>query len=103
MTGNRSGKLSAERELGNRFRAERQRLNLSAGSVADHCQVSQSTVFNWETGKARVPLGAIAQFVNLGFDVQNMLTYPDKETAIALHLAEKGASVGESEDLLAKH
>lgn len=56
--------------LADRFRKERQRLNLSFADVAHYCGVSVSSVFNWDAGRAKIPLSAAQSLWEYGFDVE---------------------------------
>lgn len=60
--------------LAGRFRAERERLDMSTADVAHFCGVSVSSVFNWEAGRARIPLSAIANLWEFGFDPENLVS-----------------------------
>ncbi len=89
--------------LAERFRSERKRLNLSAESVAHFCKVSNSTVFNWEARKARIPLAAVAILCQHGLDIEALVRTETPEVHIALHPAGEGRTVAAPHSLLLRH
>ncbi len=92
-----------ENLLAERFRSERKRLNLSAESVAHFCQVSNSTVFNWEARKARIPLSAVALLWRHGLDIQALVRTDMKDAHLHLHPVEDGETVAVPRELLLRH
>ena len=78
-------------QLGKNLKSERERLGMTTGETAYHCQTSAVTIWNWETGKAKIPLNAIARLIPLGFNLGNII--PESETEkVDLRL------VGDSQD-----
>ena len=74
MYTDRNQDLLAGRPLGKRFRAERKRLSLSSVAVAHICGTTESTVFNWEAGRARIPLSAAEKLWMHGFDPDRLVS-----------------------------
>ena len=88
-----------EKLLAERFRSERKRLNMSAVSAAHYCGVATSTVFNWEAGKARIPLAALAILWRRGFDVEGLVQTPMRQIPLPIHRSD-GKTLKVSERLL---
>ena len=91
-----------EKLLAERFRNERKRLNMSAVSAAHYCGVATSTVFNWEAGKARIPLAALAILWRRGFDVEGLVQTPMRQIPLPVHHSD-GKTLEVSERLLRRY
>ena len=92
-----------EKLLAERFRSERKRLNMSAVSVAHYCNVATSTVFNWEAGKARIPLAALAVLWRHGFDLEGLVKTQMREIPLPIHPRDQGKTFSVPEHLLHRH
>ncbi len=86
------GQNSVSQLLAARFRKERQRLNLTTAAVAHYCDVSVSSVFSWESGRARIPLAAAACLWEYGFDVEALIE--GKHTPESVRTLSKRGSTG---------
>lgn len=91
------------RELARRFRAERKRVGLSATSVAHHCGVTESTVFNWEAGRARVPLSAIARLWRYGFDAEELVKSGIERASVSMWPVGASPTISVPAHLLRRH
>ncbi len=67
---------------GRRFRAERKRLRLTTVDVAHACGTTESTVFNWEAGRARIPLHTMERLWGLGFNSERVIAGPAKLVSV---------------------
>ena len=65
-----------EQPLNRRFRIERKRLNLSVAQVAAICGTTETTIFNWEAGRSRIPLDAVEKLWIHGLDPEKLLGGP---------------------------
>lgn len=70
--------------LAQRFRSERERLNLMTANIAHFCGVSVSSVFAWEAGRSRIPLSAAASLWEHGFDVEVIVAGSVKMEAVPI-------------------
>ena len=56
-----------------RFKSERERLGLSTAMVGGLCGVSETTVFNWEAGRSRIPLSVLEALWDHGLDPDRLI------------------------------
>ncbi len=88
---------------GKRFRAERNRLDLSIEDVASICRSSASAVFAWESGRSRIPLIAAELLWDKGFDVENVIAGEPMLTEIPAYPLKEGPKVSVPKHMLARY
>jgi len=74
MHTDRDEDLKAGELPGKRFRAERLRMGMSSLDVAHICGAMESTVFNREAGRSRIPLHAAEKRWPHGFDPERLVS-----------------------------